>query len=68
MTQDLAGDLTFAAAAKVNVTADSGAGPWAAFSMYYKLKVDSVHLGSGQRAEAFKAEDYDAVLVNLGRN
>jgi hypothetical protein len=67
MTQSISGDLTFAAAATINVTADSGAGPWAAFSMYYKLEVDSAKLESGEKTEVFKGKDYDAVLVNLGQ-
>jgi hypothetical protein len=67
MTQDLAGDLSYSAAAKISITADSGAGPWAAFSMYYKLEVDSAKFESGERAEVFKAKDFDAVLVNLGQ-
>ena len=68
MTQDMAGDLNFSAAAKVSVTADSGSGPWVAFSMYYKLELDSARLESGGRAEAFKAKDHDAVLVHLGQS
>lgn len=67
MTQSISGDLTFAAAAKVNVTADNPAGPWVAFSLFYKLEVDSVKRESGERVEAFKARDFDAVVVNLGQ-
>ncbi len=67
MTQSFSGDLTFSAAATVSVTADSGSGPWTAFSMYYKLDVDSARFPGGERAEVFKGKDFDAVLVNLGK-
>jgi hypothetical protein len=67
MTQDLAGDLSYAAAARITVTADSAAGPWAAFSLYPKLEVDSVKLESGERVEAFKGKDFYAMFVHLGQ-
>jgi hypothetical protein len=65
MTQDLAGDLTFKAAAKLDVVADGGAGPWIAFSMYEKLEVDSARLASGQLAEVFKDKQYNGMVVRL---
>jgi hypothetical protein len=60
------GDIAFAATAQVEITAKSAVGPWVAFQLFSKLKVDSAHWKGGEAATVFKGRDSWFLWVNLG--
>jgi hypothetical protein len=61
------GDLSFAADAEVEITSDAAAGPWVAFGLYEKLRVDSARWEDGQPARVWKGQDADLLWVKLGQ-
>lgn len=61
------GDLSFAAMAQLDITAPSPTGPWVAFSLFEKLKVDSARWQSGEPATVFKGRDGSLLWVRLER-
>ncbi len=61
------GDLSFAANAKLDITTDSPVGPWVAFSLFDKLKVDSARWETGEPAMVFKGKDGGLLWVRLDR-
>lgn len=65
LTQDMAADLRFQAAARLEITSDSATGPWAGFAIFRDIEVDSARWETGEPAEVFKPKDYDAMLVRL---
>ena len=69
MTVDLPqsgiGEIAFAATAKVEITARSAVGPWIAFELFDKLKVDSARWDGGEAATVFKGKDSRYVWVRL---
>ena len=60
------GDIAFAATARMDITARSPVGPWIAFELFDKLKVDSAHWEGGEPATVFKAKDAGLVWVRMG--
>ena len=61
------GDLSFAANAKLEITTTSRMGPWIAFSLFEKLKVDSARWQSGEPATVFKGRDGSLLWVRFDR-
>ena len=61
------GDLSFDASAKLDITTESPAGPWVAFSLFEKLKVDSARWETGEPAVVFKGKDASLLWVRLDR-
>jgi len=61
------GDLSFAANARLDITTDSPVGPWVAFSLFDKLKVDSARWETGEPAMVFKGKDGGLLWVRLDR-
>jgi len=61
------GDLSFAANAKLDITTESPIGPWVAFSLFEKLKVDSARWETGEPARVFKGKDAGLLWVRLDR-
>ncbi len=59
------GELSFAASAKLDITATRPVGPWIAFGLFEKLKVDSARWQSGELATVFKGHDADLLWVKL---
>ncbi len=70
MTVDLpqsgVGDIAFAATAQLDITAQHAVGPWIAFELFDKLKVDSAHWEGGEPATVFKGKDAGLLWVRLG--
>ena len=66
LTQSGIGEIAFAATAHMDITARSAVGPWIAFELFDKLKVDSAHWEGGEPATVFKAKDAGLVWVRLG--
>jgi hypothetical protein len=67
LKQSGSGDLSFAASAKLDITTPSPAGPWVAFSLFEKLKVDSARWESGELATVFKGRDGGLLWIRLDR-
>ena len=59
------GEIAFAATAKVEITASSAVGPWVAFALFDKLKVDSARWDGGEPATVFKGKDSRYLWVRL---
>lgn len=59
------GDLSFAAVARLDITTTSPIGPWVAFTLYEKLKVDSARWENGAPATVFKGRDGPLLWVRL---
>jgi hypothetical protein len=60
------GEIAFAASAKLEITASSAVGPWVAFELFDKLKVDSARWDGGAPATVFKGKDSQYLWVRLG--
>jgi peptidase M1-like protein len=60
------GDIAFAATATLDVTATGFVGPWVAFELFDKLKVDSARWSTGEPATVFKGKDSGFLWVHLG--
>jgi hypothetical protein len=58
------GDLSFAATANLALN-DSGMGPWAAFTLFSKLEVDSARWDDGQPATVFRGKEADLLWVRI---
>ena len=67
LTQSGGGDLNFLAKAKLEITTNSPIGPWVAFSLYPKLKVDSAQWESGEPATIFKGKEGNLLWIKLDR-
>lgn len=66
LPQTVTGDISFSAAARLDITSDTTVGPWVAFGLFPKLIVDSARWDSGGRAAVvFKAKDHDIVWIRL---
>jgi hypothetical protein len=61
------GDLSFAASAKLDITTTTPMGPWLAFTLFEKLKVDSAYWHTGEPATVFKGRDASLLWVRLDR-
>jgi hypothetical protein len=67
LTQSGSGDLSFAAAAKLEIVTNAPVGPWVAFSLFEKLRVDSARWETGEPATVFKGRDANLLWVKLDR-
>ncbi|HEX2249782.1 MAG TPA: M1 family aminopeptidase [Gemmatimonadales bacterium] len=65
LKQTGSGDLGFAAAAELDITAPAPVGPWIAFSLFEKLRVDSALWENGGPATVFKGKDASLLWVRL---
>jgi aminopeptidase N len=65
LTPSGSGDLSFAAAAELDITSDASVGPWIAFSLFEKLRVDSARWAGGEPATVFKGKDATLLWVKL---
>jgi peptidase M1-like protein len=65
LTNSGSGDLSFAAAARVEITAERPLGPWVAFGLYEKLRVDSARWETGRPATVFKGNDASLLWIKL---
>ena len=61
------GELDFRADATLRITTDTAAGPWLAFYLFSKLKVDSASWEGGVPAVAFKGKDSSILWVRLDK-
>jgi hypothetical protein len=67
LPQTGSGDLGFSASAKVEIVADTAVGPWVAFELFDKLKVDSARWVAGEPATIFRGKDSDLLWIRLDR-
>ncbi len=61
------GELGFHAAARLEIVADVPVGPWVAFELFKKLRVDSARWEGGEPATTFRGKDSDFLWVLLDR-
>jgi hypothetical protein len=59
------GELNFTAAATMNIMAEAPVGPWIAFELFEKLKVDSARWASGGSALTFRGKESGIVWLRL---
>ncbi len=59
------GELGFNAAATMDIVADAPIGPWVAFELFEKLKVDSARWASGRPALTFSGKESGLVWLRL---
>ncbi len=59
------GELNFTAAATMNIMAEAPVGPWIAFELFEKLKVDSARWASGGPALTFRGKESGIVWLRL---
>jgi peptidase M1-like protein len=67
LTNSGSGDISFAAGARIEITASEPLGPWIAFSLFDKLKVDSARWEGGEPATVFKGKEGPLLWVRLER-
>jgi hypothetical protein len=60
------GEIGFAATARLDISANHPVGPWVAFALFEKLKVDSARWDGGGPATVFKGKDGELLWVHLG--
>ncbi|MEP7324583.1 MAG: M1 family aminopeptidase [Gemmatimonadota bacterium] len=65
LTQDMAADLRFRAAARVEITSDTAEGPWTSFAIFDDIDVDSARWENGEPAEVFKPDDFYTIMVRM---
>jgi hypothetical protein len=58
-------EIAFSATAKVDIAATSPVGPWVAFELFDKLKVDSARWEGGEPATVFKGNESGFLWVRL---
>jgi hypothetical protein len=61
------GEIGFSAAATMEIVADTAVGPWVAFELFEKLKVDSARWSGGEAATVFRGKESELVWVKLDR-
>ena len=61
------GDVSFRAAARLDLTARSAVGPWIAFGLYPKLEVDSARAADGSPVIAYKRKDAPEIWLRLDK-
>jgi hypothetical protein len=66
LPQSGSGEIAFAATAKLDIAATHPVGPWVAFALFDKLKVDSARWSTGESATVFKGKDSGFLWVHLG--
>ena len=60
-----AGEVSFTAAARLDLAATVPVGPWVAFQLFPKLKLDSARWGDGTPAEVAKLKDASELWLRL---
>lgn len=66
LTHGMTGDLSFSAAARLEITSDTAVGPWIAFALMPKIIVDSARWhDTGEPAVIFKGKDDYYLWVRL---
>jgi hypothetical protein len=65
LTPTGSGDLSFAANAELDIAATSPVGPWIAFGLFEKLRVDSARWENGETATVWKRQDSGLLWVKL---
>jgi hypothetical protein len=65
LRQSGSGDLSFAAQAKMDITSSRRMGPWVAFTLFEKLKVDSARWQDGSAAMVYKGRNGSQLWVRL---
>lgn len=65
MPETFSGDVSFSASAKMEIASPTAVGPWVAFGLYYKLKVDSARWEDGSPATVFKGNESGTFWVRL---
>jgi hypothetical protein len=61
------GDIGFSAAAALEIVSETPIGPWVAFELFEKLKVDSVRWDGGETATVFRGKEANLLWVRLDR-
>ena len=61
------GEIGFAATATMRIVADTAVGPWVAFEMFEKLKVDSARWENGESATVARGKESPLLWVKLDR-
>lgn len=61
------GEIGFAARATMRIVADTAVGPWVAFELFEKLRVDSARWESGETATVARGKDSPLLWVKLDR-
>jgi hypothetical protein len=61
------GEIGFAATATMRVVADTAVGPWVAFELFEKLKVDSASWEKGEKATVVRGKESPLLWVQLDR-
>ena len=61
------GEIGFAATATMRIVADTAVGPWVAFELFEKLKVDSASWQNGEKAPIARGEESPLLWVKLDR-
>ncbi len=67
LPRNSAGEVSFSAAAKLEITTDTAVGPWLAFRLYRKLEIDSARWEDGESATVFKNRESSLLWVHAGR-
>ncbi len=62
-----AGDVSFSAAARMDISASATVGPWVAFGLFPKLQVDSAQWADGTTAVVYKRKDAPEMWLRLDR-
>lgn len=65
LPQSGVGEIAFAASARLDIAATQPVGPWVAFELFDKLKVDSARWSTGEPATVFKGNDSGLLWVRL---
>lgn len=61
------GEIGFAATATMQIVADTVVGPWVAFELFEKLKVDSASWADGEKATVVRGKESPLLWVRLDR-
>jgi hypothetical protein len=61
------GEIGFAATATMRIVADTAVGPWVAFELFEKLRVDSASWESGEKATVARGKESPLLWVKLDR-
>ena len=61
------GEIGFSATATMRIVADTAVGPWVAFELFEKLKVDSASWDNGEQATVARGKESPLLWVKLDR-
>ncbi len=68
LPRNAAGEVRFAAAARIDIGSEGRVGPWVPFVLYHKLEVDSARWADGAPATVFKGKENPILWVKLPRS